>query len=101
MPLAVVIFGATGDLAKKKLFPALYQLILLGHFPRHVNIVGVGRRAVEMDAFLVKQLSAVKEDPGLPMAEYTSCISFHAGQPSTEVSSSCGPLSLSFIGDSL
>ena len=34
MPLSVVIFGATGDLAKKKLFPALYQLVLLGHFPR-------------------------------------------------------------------
>ena len=46
MPLSVVIFGATGDLAKKKLFPALYQLMLLDHFPRHVNIVGYGRRAV-------------------------------------------------------
>ena len=47
MPLSVIVFGATGDLAQKKLFPALYQLILLGHFPRHVNIVGVGRRGVE------------------------------------------------------
>ena len=28
--LTVVIFGATGDLAKKKLYPALYQLMLLG-----------------------------------------------------------------------
>ena len=37
MPLTVVVFGATGDLAKKKLFPALYQLLLLGHFPPHVN----------------------------------------------------------------
>lgn len=46
VPLSVIIFGATGDLAKKKLFPALYQLILLGHFPRRVNIVGYGRRAV-------------------------------------------------------
>ena len=26
MPLSVVIFGATGDLARKKLFPALYQV---------------------------------------------------------------------------
>ena len=31
MPLTVVVFGATGDLAKKKLFPALYQLCLLGY----------------------------------------------------------------------
>ena len=42
----MVIFGATGDLAKKKLFPALYQLMLLDLLPRHVNIVGYGRRAV-------------------------------------------------------
>jgi glucose-6-phosphate 1-dehydrogenase len=25
MPFSVIIFGATGDLARKKLFPALYQ----------------------------------------------------------------------------
>ena len=43
-PLTVVVFGATGDLAKKKLFPALYQLVLLKHFPRSVNIVGYGRK---------------------------------------------------------
>eukprot|EP00966_Prymnesium_polylepis_P074004 1717378-Prymnesium_polylepis.1 len=40
MPLTVVIFGATGDLAKKKLFPALYQLCLHGHLPRTLDIVG-------------------------------------------------------------
>ena len=39
-----MVFGATGDLAKKKLFPALYQLVLLKHFPRSVNIVGYGRK---------------------------------------------------------
>eukprot|EP00966_Prymnesium_polylepis_P008301 191280-Prymnesium_polylepis.1 len=27
MPLSVIIFGATGDLARKKLFPALYQVM--------------------------------------------------------------------------
>ena len=27
MPLSIVIFGATGDLAKKKLFPALYYML--------------------------------------------------------------------------
>ena len=36
--VTVVIFGATGDLAKKKLFPALYQLCALGQLPRDLNI---------------------------------------------------------------
>jgi hypothetical protein len=79
MPLSVVIFGATGDLAKKKLFPALYQLVLLGHFPRSLNIVGVGRREVEMEAFLKKQLAKVNEDRAYSLAEYKGRISFHAG----------------------
>ena len=86
MPLSVVIFGATGDLAKKKLFPALYQLMLLDHFPRHVNIVGYGRRAVVMEEFIAKQCAQVKENPKLPFAEYTKCITFHAGGYDEEAS---------------
>ena len=55
MPLSIVIFGATGDLAKKKLFPALYQLVMLGYFPRHLHIVGYGRSAVNLPSFISKQ----------------------------------------------
>ena len=53
LPLSIVIFGATGDLARKKLFPALYQLCVLGLFPRDVNIVACSRKPVnERSAFL-------------------------------------------------
>jgi glucose-6-phosphate 1-dehydrogenase len=86
MPLSVVIFGATGDLAKKKLFPALYQLMLLDQFPRHINIVGYGRRAVVLEEFITKQCAQVKENPKLPFAEYSKCITFHAGGYDEEAS---------------
>ena len=79
MPLSVVVFGATGDLAKKKLFPALYQLCLLGHLPRGLKIVGYGRKAVDLEAFVVKQCGNIKEDPRLPKASFTERIAFHAG----------------------
>ena len=79
MPLTVVIFGATGDLAKKKLFPALYKLCIDGHLPRHLNIVGYGRRAVEMEGFLAKQCVNVAEDPRWAKADFYQQISFHAG----------------------
>ena len=79
MPLSVVVFGATGDLAKKKLFPALYQLCLLGHLPRGLKIVGYGRKAVDLEAFVVKQCANIKEDPRLPKASFTERIAFHAG----------------------
>ncbi len=43
-PIGLVIFGITGDLAKRKLIPALYQLALADQMPDDVNILGVGRR---------------------------------------------------------
>ena len=40
----IVIFGGTGDLAYRKLFPALYNLHCLGSLPDDYKIVGIGRR---------------------------------------------------------
>jgi len=38
---AVILFGATGDLAKKKLYPALYQMIVDGSLADGVPVIGV------------------------------------------------------------
>jgi glucose-6-phosphate 1-dehydrogenase len=38
---ALVLFGITGDLAKKKLFPAVYHMVEDGTLPTEVPIVGV------------------------------------------------------------
>ncbi|MET1030702.1 glucose-6-phosphate dehydrogenase [Domibacillus tundrae] len=43
-PMIFVLFGATGDLAKRKIFPALYNLFLDGKMPDSFSIVGLGRR---------------------------------------------------------
>ena len=42
-PTAIIIFGASGDLTKRKLLPALYQLVLDGHAPARFCIIGVAR----------------------------------------------------------
>jgi glucose-6-phosphate 1-dehydrogenase len=39
-PVTIVIFGATGNLAHKKLLPALYQLELAGELPNGSRIFG-------------------------------------------------------------
>ena len=44
-PCAVVLFGATGDLAHRKLVPALFQLARAGNLPSECAIVGFARRA--------------------------------------------------------
>lgn len=43
-PIALVIFGATGDLTRRKLIPALYQLALTDQLPDDLVIIGFARR---------------------------------------------------------
>jgi glucose-6-phosphate 1-dehydrogenase len=50
-PCAVVIFGARGDLTRRKLVPALYNLMCDGWLPENLAIVGVGRRPEDSEAF--------------------------------------------------
>ena len=56
-PCVMVIFGATGDLTKRKLFPALYNLAREGHLPENFAIVGVGRQEMDSGEFR-KQIKA-------------------------------------------
>jgi glucose-6-phosphate 1-dehydrogenase len=46
-PCIVVIFGASGDLTKRKLLPALYHLEQSGLLPKDFAVVGVARRPLE------------------------------------------------------
>src|SRR5690554_725280 len=43
-PCLMVIFGATGDLTQRKLYPALVKLAAEGRLPEHFAVVAVGRR---------------------------------------------------------
>src|SRR5215216_1826548 len=49
-PCVIVIFGATGDLTKRKLMPALCRLLGLGCLDS-VRIIGVGRTEMTDDGF--------------------------------------------------
>ncbi len=60
-PLVLVIFGITGDLAQRKLLPALYQLLKAGDLPEELHIVGISRRDVTKDNVYAKLRSFVGE----------------------------------------
>ena len=49
--ITIVIFGGGGDLAERKLLPALYNLFVDGLLPERFAIVGAGRTAVSDDAY--------------------------------------------------
>jgi glucose-6-phosphate 1-dehydrogenase len=46
-----VLFGATGDLAKRKIFPALFNLFLDGKIPHVFSIIGTGREKWSVETF--------------------------------------------------
>jgi len=50
-PTALVIFGGTGDLAHRKLLPALYNLAHEGALPERFELIGVARRDQEDESF--------------------------------------------------
>src|SRR5256885_1171701 len=50
-PTSLVIFGGTGDLAHRKLLPALYNLAHEGALPERFELVGIARREQESEDF--------------------------------------------------
>ena len=67
----MVIFGATGDLTKRKLLPAIYNLAQQGHLPDQFAIVGVGRQEMEREDFRSEALQHLKEYAGDDLEEKT------------------------------
>ena len=60
-PCALVIFGASGDLTKRKLFPAIYSLAFRQLLPEKFGIVGVARSEETDDEFRERMKAAVQE----------------------------------------
>ncbi|CAL8463105.1 g2639 [Coccomyxa elongata] len=49
--LSVVVVGASGDLAKKKIYPALFALYVEGHLPEYFSIFGYARSKMSDEEF--------------------------------------------------
>ncbi len=58
-PCVVVIFGASGDLTKRKLVPALYRLTQHRLLPAEFAIIGFARSPMSHDEFRAKMKEAV------------------------------------------
>ena len=59
-PTTLVIFGATGDLARRKLLPALYNLAHEGALPERFHLIGVSRREKEHEDFRAECEEAIR-----------------------------------------
>jgi glucose-6-phosphate 1-dehydrogenase len=68
-PCALVIFGVTGDLSRKKVMPAVYDLANRGLLPPGFGLVGFARRDWEDQDFVQIVHDAVKEHARTPYRE--------------------------------
>nr|GAT59437.1 glucose-6-phosphate 1-dehydrogenase [Mycena chlorophos] len=67
----IIVLGASGDLAKKKTFPALFGLFRMGYLPRDVKIVGYARTKMDHAEYLKRATSYLKnpnDDPEITKA---------------------------------
>jgi glucose-6-phosphate 1-dehydrogenase len=60
-PHVIVLFGATGDLARRKLIPGLFHLEQVGLMPEDYRIVGSTLEELDDEAFREQALGALKE----------------------------------------
>ncbi len=60
-PQTLVVFGASGDLTRRKLVPALYDLAYEGLMPERYAIVGSGGSRLDDEGFRERARGAVEE----------------------------------------
>jgi glucose-6-phosphate 1-dehydrogenase len=85
----IVIFGASGDLTRRKLIPAFFDLYLKERLPANWRIVGVSRSPHSDDEFRDKMKLGVKEFARFAFdaeqwAAFAAHVSYHAGNLTNE-----------------
>jgi len=60
-PCVLTIFGASGDLTRRKIFPALYALAYRKLLPEQFAVLGVARTAMPTEEFVASMEEAVRE----------------------------------------
>jgi glucose-6-phosphate 1-dehydrogenase len=84
---ALVFFGATGDLAFKKIFPALQAMVKRGHLS--VPVIGVGRSAWSRDQLCARARASLEQHGGIDPAAFEKLcgllryVSVDYGDPAT------------------
>jgi glucose-6-phosphate 1-dehydrogenase len=79
----LVVFGATGDLARRKILPALYRRLVVGQIPDEARIIGAARTAQTQKQFRANVSKALdefapesKEQPKI-VAQFLSMLDYY------------------------
>lgn len=85
-PCTLVLFGASGNLARVKLYPGLFRLDSIGRLPVELKILAVGRQEVSLEAWRadIKSMLDAKFKKGYDAAAFERFIArnyYHANPP--------------------
>lgn len=85
-PCTLVLFGASGNLARVKLYPGLFRLDTIGRLPPELKILAVGRQEVTLEAWRadIKSMLDAKFKKGYDVAAFERFIArnfYHANPP--------------------
>lgn len=72
----LVIFGASGDLTRRKLIPALYDLACVGCVPRKFEVLGVGRTPMTTEEFRARMRQGALDSGGIRHLDHEQWASF-------------------------
>ncbi|MEK7563002.1 MAG: glucose-6-phosphate dehydrogenase, partial [Patescibacteria group bacterium] len=83
-PFSLVIFGASGHLAKIKLYPSLYILALKKRLPKDYAVIGFARSKMDDASFRVLVEASIRESmPEVTekaLTEFLTHVFYHQGQ---------------------
>ncbi|MCV6597751.1 MAG: glucose-6-phosphate dehydrogenase [Mangrovicoccus sp.] len=60
-PFDLVVFGGTGDLARRKILPGLYRRYLAGQMPKEAQLIGAARSKLDADGYRAFVREALEE----------------------------------------
>lgn len=86
LALSIIVFGASGDLAKRKTYPALEHLFMMNHLPQNTQIIGYARSKMDGDSEFIKRISPHLKGESLngssdvkPSSSFLSLLSYFSG----------------------
>lgn len=71
---ALVFFGATGDLAYKKIFPSLQGMVKRGHL--NVPVIGVAKAGWNLDQLKARAQDSLEKHGGVDTAAFENCVGY-------------------------
>jgi len=83
IPAIIVVFGATGDLARRKIFPSLSHLFRHRRLPARLSVIGFGRQELSDDVFRDRVREAIGHggagEAGADMRRFAELFTYHRG----------------------